>query len=192
MWMLSAAFVLSGAPAAFAQDESGGTQPQPSQDPAQTGGREYGSAPYQFQPTVPGLQAKIVDGIAYAPELAPDAVKQAIWTGNQIVGMPYRYGGGHKDFQDTGYDCSGTVSFALHGGGLLNRPRDSSGFARFGVAGGGQWITIYTNPGHAYVTIAGIRLDTSAADDPRGAKGPQWRMLRRSNRGYRTRHPLNL
>ena len=88
-------------------------------------------------------------------------------------GMPYRLGGGHKlGFTDHAYDCSGTVSFALHGGNLLARPRDSSSFMRYGVAGKGRWITVYTNPGHAFVVIAGLRLDTSAAGDPAGRLGP--------------------
>jgi cell wall-associated NlpC family hydrolase len=155
-----------------------------------TGGAAYGVV---FQPTVPGVVAQAVNGVAYAPEQAPDAVKQAIWAANQIVGMPYRLGGGHKlGFTDRAYDCSGTVSFAMHGAGLLAAPRDSSSFMRYGVAGKGQWITIYTNPGHAFAVIAGLRLDTSAAGDPAGGSGPRWRPNLRSTRGYRARHPLGL
>ena len=147
-----------------------------------------GGAPYDvvFQPTVPGLVAQIVNGVAYAPDQAPDAVKQAIWAGNQIVGMPYRLGGGHKlGFTDHAYDCSGTVSFAMHGAGLLAAPRDSSSFMRYGVAGKGQWITVYTNPGHAFVVIAGLRFDTSGP----GQSGPRWRSSARSSGGYTLRHP---
>jgi cell wall-associated NlpC family hydrolase len=158
--------------------------------PPTTGGAAYGVV---FQPTVPGVVAQVVNGVAYAPEQAPDAVKQAIWAANQIVGMPYRLGGGHKlGFTDRAYDCSGTVSFAMHGAGLLAAPRDSSSFMRYGVAGKGQWITIYTNPGHAFAVIAGLRLDTSAAGDPAGGSGPRWRPNLRSTRGYRARHPLGL
>jgi len=158
--------------------------------PPTTGGAAYGVV---FQPTVPGVVAQAVNGVAYAPEQAPDAVKQAIWAANQIVGMPYRLGGGHKlGFTDRAYDCSGTVSFAMHGAGLLAAPRDSSSFMRYGVAGKGQWITIYTNPGHAFAIIAGLRLDTSAAGDPAGGSGPRWRPNLRSTRGYRARHPLGL
>jgi hypothetical protein len=165
--------------------------PTPAPDPAAaTGGAAYGVV---FQPTVPGLVAQMVNGIAYAPDQAPDPVKQAIWAANQIVGMPYRLGGGHKlGFTDHAYDCSGTVSFALHGGNLLARPRDSSSFLRYGAAGKGQWITIYTNPGHAFAVIAGLRLDTSAAGDPSGLSGPRWRPNLRSTRGYRARHPVGL
>jgi cell wall-associated NlpC family hydrolase len=155
-----------------------------------TGGAAYGVV---FRPTVPGVVAQAVNGIAYAPDQAPDAVKQAIWAANQIVGMPYRLGGGHKlGFNDHAYDCSGTVSFALHGGNLLKRPRDSSSFLRYGLAGAGTWITIYTNSGHAFVVIAGLRLDTSAAGDPSGLSGPRWRPNLRSTRGYRARHPVGL
>jgi cell wall-associated NlpC family hydrolase len=169
---------------------------------AATGGSEYGTVvagsddeeegDVAATPTVPGTVAKIVDGVAFAPESAPDAVKQAIWAANAIVGMPYVYGGGHGAFEDDGYDCSGTVSFALHGADLLARPRDSSSFLKYGAAGKGSWITIYTNAGHAYMTIAGIRLDTSAAGDRGGLKGPRWRPLRRSNRGFKIRHPVGL
>jgi cell wall-associated NlpC family hydrolase len=158
--------------------------------PPTTGGAAYGVV---FQPTVPGVLAQIVNGTAYAPDQAPDAVKQAIWAANQIVGLPYRMGGGHKlGFTDHGYDCSGTVSFALHGAGRLTVPRDSSSFLRFGQSGKGAWITIYTNPGHAFAVIAGLRLDTSAAGDPSGLSGPHWRPNLRSTRGYKARHPAGL
>jgi hypothetical protein len=165
--------------------------PAPPADPnAATGGAAYGVT---FQPMVAGMAAQMVNGVAYAPDQAPDAVKQAIWAANQIVGLPYRLGGGHRrGFNDHAYDCSGTVSFALHGGNLLARPRDSSSFLRYGAAGKGQWITIYTNPGHAFVVIAGLRLDTSAAGDPSGLSGPRWRPNLRSTRGYKARHPVGL
>jgi cell wall-associated NlpC family hydrolase len=165
--------------------------PAPAPAPAPTtGGAAYGVV---FQPTAPGLLATFNNGIAYAPEGAPDAVKQAIWAANTIVGMPYRLGGGHNmKFTDKAYDCSGTVSFALHGASLLARPRDSSSFLRFGQPGKGTWITIYTNPSHAFVVIAGLRLDTSAAGDPSGLSGPRWRPNLRSTRGYKARHPVGL
>jgi hypothetical protein len=178
---------------ALAQDPAPAPAPTPAPAPApapSTGGAAYGVV---FQPTVPGAVAQIVNGVAYAPDQAPDPVKQAIWAANQIVGMPYRLGGGHKlGFNDHAYDCSGTVSFALHGGNLLKRPRDSSSFLRYGLAGAGTWITVYTNPGHAFAVIAGVRLDTSAAGDPSGLSGPRWRPNLRSTRGYRARHPVGL
>ena len=145
------------------------------------------------EPAVDGEVATVVDGVAYAPASAPQAVKEAIWAANAIIGRPYRYGGGHgRGFVDRGYDCSGTVSYALHGAGLLERPRDSSSFMSWGESGRGDWITVYTNPGHAYVVIAGLRLDTSAAGDPSGDRGPRWRPTLRSSRGFKARHPEGL
>ena len=184
--------VVAASPA-MAQTPAPPTTPTPAPPPTpapSTGGAAYGVA---FQPTVPGLVAQINNGVAYAPEQAPDAVKQAIWAANSIVGLPYRLGGGHRlAFTDSAYDCSGTVSFALHGASLLARPRDSSSFLRFGQAGKGAWITVYTNPSHAFAVIAGLRLDTSAAGDPSGLSGPRWRPNLRSTRGYRARHPVGL
>jgi cell wall-associated NlpC family hydrolase len=189
--LLLAISVAAAAPAAAQTPAPAPPVPgAPASAPPATGGAAYGVV---FQPTVPGLVAQMVNGIAYAPDQAPDAVKQAIWAANQIVGMPYRLGGGHKlGFVDHAYDCSGTVSFAMHGAGLLATPRDSSSFMRYGVAGKGQWITVYTNPGHAFAVIAGLRLDTSAAGDAAGGSGPRWRPNLRSTRGYRARHPLGL
>ena len=195
LWMsvvlLLAMLAAAAAPAAAQTPAPAPAAPAvPAPAPPATGGAAYGVA---FQPTVPGVVAQAVNGVAYAPDQAPDAVKQAIWAANQIVGMPYRLGGGHKlGFTDHAYDCSGTVSFAMHGAGLLAAPRDSSSFMRYGVAGKGQWITVYTNPGHAFAVIAGLRLDTSAAGDRSGLKGPRWRPNLRSTRGYRARHPLGL
>lgn len=158
-----------------------------------TGGVEFGAAAPVLESTVTGAVAQIVDGVAHAPADAPDAVKQAIWAANRIVGRPYKYGGGHaRGFHDTGYDCSGTVSYALKAARLLRRPRDSRALLRWGVGGMGRWITVYTRSSHAFVVIAGLRLDTSAAGDPSGAKGPRWRPTLRSTRGYRTRHALGL
>jgi cell wall-associated NlpC family hydrolase len=175
-----------------------GQDPVPAPTPA-TGGTAYGEPAQPAQPaqpvapTVPGLVGQVVDGVAHAPDQAPDPVKQAISAANQIIGLPYVYGGGHGlDFTADGYDCSGTVSFALHGANLLAVPRDSSQLMRFGAAGRGQWITVYSNPGHAFAVIAGLRLDTSAAGDPSGAKGPRWRPNLRSTRGYQARHPVGL
>jgi cell wall-associated NlpC family hydrolase len=116
---------------------------------------------------------------------APIEVQKAIWAANEITKKPYIYGGGHRSFKSRGYDCSGTVSYALHGAGLLASPLDSSSFMKWGAAGKGDWITIYTNPGHAYAYIAGLRLDTSGP----GESGPRWRVAKRSNKGFRVRHP---
>jgi hypothetical protein len=181
---------LTAAPAAMAADGPGGTvyedpTPAPAAPVAEPGAID--------QPTVPGTEAKIVNGLAAAPDAAPDAVKQAIWAANKIIGRPYRYGGGHaRGFVDRGYDCSGTVSVALHGADLLDSPLDSTSFMRWGAAGAGDWITVYANSGHAYAVIAGLRLDTSAASDPSGLKGPRWRPALRSSRGFKARHPVGL
>jgi cell wall-associated NlpC family hydrolase len=139
---------------------------------------------------VPGNTARYIDGIAAAPMAAPPAVQQIIWAGNELVGLPYIYGGGHASFVSPGYDCSGTVSFALHGGDLLATPEDSSEMMVTGSHGPGRWIAVFSNPGHAYMTVAGLRLDTSSADDPSNQQGPRWRPLRPANTGFTVRHPL--
>jgi hypothetical protein len=144
-------------------------------------------------PTVPGDVAKIVNGLAYAPSDAPIQVQKAIWAGDAIRHKPYVYGGGHGSWKDAGYDCSGSVSYVLHAAGLIKTSMDSSDFETWGLGGVGQWITVYTNAGHAFVQIAGIRLDTSAEQDP-GAptgSGPRWRPLMKRTRGFSARHPAN-
>ncbi len=128
------------------------------------------------------------DGKALVPVSAPPQVRDAIVAANRIVDKPYRYGGGHGSFEDDGYDCSGTVSYALHGAGLLRRARDSSGLRTFGKRGRGTWMTIYAHGGHAYIVIAGLRLDTSGT----GGEGPRWQSTSRSSRGYTVRHPAGL
>jgi len=141
---------------------------------------------------VPGTLARYVDGLAAAPMSVPPAVQEIVWAGNELIGLPYIYGGGHASFMSPGYDCSGTVSFALHGAELLQTPEDSSEFEVWGSHGAGRWVAIFSNPGHAYMTVAGLRLDTSAADDPSNEQGPRWRPLRPENGGYVVRHPLGL
>jgi peptidoglycan hydrolase-like protein with peptidoglycan-binding domain len=126
------------------------------------------------------------DGTAVAPSDAPDAVKGVIAAGNRIASMPYVYGGGHGTWTDNGYDCSGSVSFALHGGGLINAQLDSTGFESYGSRGNGRWITIYANAGHAYMVVAGLRFDTS------GASPSRWQSDMRSGAGYVVRHPTGL
>ena len=156
------------------------------------GGYAYGAQNPQLQPVVAGTVAKLqADGLAAAPIDAPPEVQNAIWAANKIIGLPYVYGGGHNlRFSGRGYDCSGTVSYALHGANLLRTPLDSGSFMRWGLAGKGAWFTVYTNPGHAFAVIAGLRLDTSPAGDPSGLRGPRWRPILRSTRGFMARHPL--
>jgi peptidoglycan hydrolase-like protein with peptidoglycan-binding domain len=127
-------------------------------------------------------------GLAVAPSSAPVEVQRIIAAGNLIASKPYRYGGGHGRWRDSGYDCSGSVSFALHGAALLASPLDSSGFMRWGDGGRGQWVSIYANAGHAYMVVAGLRFDTSS----RKASGSRWTETMRSPRGYRVRHPEGL
>jgi cell wall-associated NlpC family hydrolase len=158
-----------------------------------TGGSVVGvTADIKPELLVPGATARVVNGLAAAPMSAPASVQQIIWTGNQIIGLPYIYGGGHASFVSPGYDCSGTVSYALHGASLLATPMDSSEFMSWDSGGVGTWVTIFANGGHAYMTVAGLRLDTSAADDPSNQQGPRWRPLRPANAGYTVRHPTNL
>jgi hypothetical protein len=167
--------------------------PAQGQAPA-TGGVEFLQEDLSPIPreTVPGATAVLLEsGYAAAPELAPPAVQEAIWAANELQDKPYRYGGGHQLFADTAFDCSGTVSYALNAAGLLKRPLDSTSFMRWGLKGPGQWITVFANRGHAYVVIAGLRLDTSSAGDPAArGRGPRWRSTQRSSKGYRVRHPV--
>lgn len=140
------------------------------------------------RPTVAGSQAIVRNGIAYAPSRAPQNVKNAIWAVNTLRRKPYVWGGGHGSFNDYGYDCSGTVSFALHGAGLISAPMPSSDLMRYGERGHGRWITIYSRPGHTFAVIAGLRLDTT--DFRRGGNdGPRWHADLRDTGGYVARHP---
>ena len=138
----------------------------------------------------PALKASLSpDGrTALAPANAPPEVVAAIAAANRITRKPYKWGGGHGRWRDRGYDCSGSVSYVLHAAGLLRRAQDSGGLMRYGCLGKGGWITVYANPGHAYMTIAGLRFDTSG----RGEDGPRWRLEPASARGYVQRHPSRL
>jgi cell wall-associated NlpC family hydrolase len=158
--------------------------------PSASGGAQYPPPPPpQVDMSTPGAVAKLLpDGTAAAPADAPPQVQSAIWAANHIQDKPYRYGGGHRSFVDTAYDCSGTVSFALHGGGLLKAPLASGGLMTWGRAHRGRWITVYANAGHAYMVIAGLRLDTSGT----GGSGPRWQTLQRDPAGFVPRHPKGL
>jgi len=143
-------------------------------------------------PTVPGDKACLRGKIACAPENAPGAVKRAVWAANQLGSKPYRYGGGHRSFVDHGYDCSGTVSFALGGAGLLASPISSSEFLRFGQRGPGRWITVYARNGHTFAVIAGLRLDTTPYIASRDRWRPGWQLTSRAPIGFEARHPAGL
>jgi cell wall-associated NlpC family hydrolase len=143
------------------------------------------------RPTVSGSRAVLRNGVAYAPSRAPQSVKNAIWAANSLRRKPYVWGGGHGSFYDRGYDCSGTVSFALHGAGILSSPLPSSDLMRFGERGRGRWMTIYSRNGHTFAVIAGLRLDTT--DLGRGGDvGPRWYAYGRDTSGYVARHPAAL
>jgi cell wall-associated NlpC family hydrolase len=147
------------------------------------------SAEPAVEEPVAGRATLAADGrTAIAPPDAPAEVQQAIAAANEITRKPYRYGGGHARIRDSGYDCSGAVSYALHGAGLLARALPSSGLMSWGRAGRGDWITVYAHGGHAFAVIAGLRFDTSG----RGERGPRWRRERRSPGGFVARHPAGL
>jgi cell wall-associated NlpC family hydrolase len=132
-----------------------------------------------------GPRARVLpNGMAVAPEHAPDVVKRVILAANEIARFPYKWGGGHGAWRDDGYDCSGSVSFALAGAGLLDTPLTSSGFIDYGAPGEGRWITIYTNPGHVFMVVAGLRFDTSG----RGRAGTRWQEAPRTIDGFVVRH----
>ncbi|HZG48428.1 MAG TPA: peptidoglycan-binding domain-containing protein [Thermoleophilaceae bacterium] len=153
---------------------------------------EAALAPGVTDRAAPGASAEKAylgaDGLAVAPASAPEEVKAIIAAGNEIATKPYTYGGGHARWNDTGYDCSGSVSYVLHAAGLLDTPLNSSGLMRWGTSGRGEWITVRTNPGHAYLVVAGLRFDTSA----RRQTGNRWSEQMRSARGYTARHPDGL
>ncbi|HEX6587184.1 MAG TPA: hypothetical protein VF052_10560 [Solirubrobacterales bacterium] len=138
-------------------------------------------------PVGPPGRAKLrKDGTAVAPADAPAEIQAAIAAGNAIKAMPYRWGGGHRTFYDSGYDCSGAVSYVLHGAGMLESPMTSGGFASsWGAPGKGRWITVFGNAGHVYMVVAGLRFDTSAVGEKLNqGSGPRWRKTKRKPRGY--------
>jgi cell wall-associated NlpC family hydrolase len=136
-----------------------------------------------FLPT--GPRARVLsDGTAMAPDNAPEVVKRVILAANEIAKFPYKWGGGHGAWRDNGYDCSGSVSFALAGAGLLGRPLTSGLFMNYGAPGTGRWITIFANPGHIFMYVAGLRFDTSG----QGRAGTRWQDESRSTAGFAVRH----
>jgi cell wall-associated NlpC family hydrolase len=137
-------------------------------------------------------QARLTPGgRAIAPPSAPPAVKKMIAAANHIRHRPYRWGGGHSHWNSRGYDCSGSVSYVMHAAGLLDSPLDSTGFMRWGGGGAGSWVRIYANRAHVFAVIAGLRWDTSFAEDG-DRTGPGWSEYMRSTGGFRMRHPLGL
>jgi len=135
---------------------------------------------------LPVTPAELMFGAAVPPQSAPPAVKAAITAANRIRTRPYIWGGGHARWWSPGYDCSGAVSYALHGAGLITTPMDSGEMMKWGVPGKGRWITIYANAGHAFAVIDGLRWDT--VGDSTGT-GPRWHPEMVSTKGFVARHP---
>jgi hypothetical protein len=147
-----------------------------------------GMSPAEIDVCTPTAKAKLLaNGMLIPPRSAPGRVKQVIAAANKIRSKPYIYGGGHARWWDRGYDCSGSVSFALHGGRFLESPLPSGPMEKWGLEGEGRWITVYANGGHAYAVIAGVRWDTSG--DEGEETGPRWHLDLRDNVGYIARHP---
>ena len=165
-----------------------GSQASETRAPAPTTPSGQSETPAAATPPSPGKAVLLPNGKARPPAGAPAAVRRAIRLGNRLQGKPYRFGGGHAVWEDTGYDCSGASSYVLRGTGGLRSPLNSSGFMRWGVAGPGRWITTYANPEHMFVVIAGLRLDTGSA----GQRGPLWRTSPRPPGSFTARHPSGL
>ena len=155
---------------------------------ADTPGGVATTAPETTTPTGPPGKAMLVNGRAIPPANAPAAVKKVIAAANKIRTKPYVYGGGHGRWWDRGYDCSGAVSFALRGAGLIDTPMPSGSLAGWGSPGKGSWITVYANGGHAYAIIAGLRWDTAGVTS---GTGPRWhKSLKAQASGpFVARHP---
>jgi hypothetical protein len=160
---------------------------------AQTGGSGPPGSPETTAPapgpTAPGGTARIQpDGTALPPANAPRQVRKAIAAANRIHTRPYIWGGGHRSFKSSGYDCSGAVSYVLHAAGLLRFPMASGPLMAWGSPGIGSWITVYANRTHAWMTVAGLRFDTSAVGESLNqGSGPRWRASMRSGSGYAAR-----
>jgi hypothetical protein len=177
--LLFAAFTLSAAPA---MAQTGGSGPP--------GGT---TSTTTTTTTTSGTAVLQADGTAAAPANAPYAVQRAIAAGNRIHTKPYIWGGGHRRFKSKGYDCSGAVSYVLHAAGLLRSPLPSGPLMAWGAPGLGAWITVYANRSHVYMTVAGLRYDTSAVGESLSqGSGPRWRASARASTGYAVRYSPGL
>jgi peptidoglycan hydrolase-like protein with peptidoglycan-binding domain len=161
--------------------------------PAPTGGYSAEAPPVPVAPPAapapappaPGPKARInADGTATPPAGAPPQIVALFAAANKIATTPYRYGGGHADFEDDAYDCSGSVSYALHAAGLLDRTMTSGELESWGVDGPGSWITVFANKGHVYMLVAGLRFDTSG----QRTAGTRWQSAMRPGDGFTVRH----
>jgi len=166
--------------------------------PLQDGGNDspwssIPALPISKRPTVAGKTAMIRrNGLAAIPRGAPARVRAVISAANQIIGKPYKWGGGHARLFDSGYDCSGSVSYALIRAGLLGFPLVSGSLARWGANGAGSYVTIYANKSHVYMEVAGLRLDTSSVGDNGGKSGVRWRPPIGKRFGFAVRHIIGL
>jgi cell wall-associated NlpC family hydrolase len=163
-----AATAFLAVPAAASADD------YPGSSPTVPWGAGCEPAPSPALRTAANCGATLLDGEAVPPPGAPTAVRRVIAAADEIIHKPYIWGGGHASFLAKGYDCSGAVSYALHGGDLLGYTQVSGQLASYGAPGPGRWITIYANPEHVFMTVAGLRFDTR--NDPAGTSGPRWKM----------------
>jgi hypothetical protein len=210
-WRTGPPYIPPPEPGRRATAEQGVSAPRPEPKAATRKASEAGSASGRGAPTDAQVRRELdqafgsragraVDtaglgsgGLATVPPAAPARVAAIINAANSVARKPYVYGGGHgrladETFVDTAYDCSGSVSFALAAAGLVDSPLDSSALARFGKPGPGRWVTIYANAGHAFMTVAGLRFDTSGRD----ASGSRWQADSRTVAGFTVRHPVGL
>jgi len=169
-------------PAPAAKDDS----PAPEQDPAPEEPPEPPPLPEPSDDDAVTRAEVLDNGVALPPLEAPPEIRAIIEAGNTIARTPYKWGGGHGKWQDNGYDCSGSVSYALAAAGLLAGPLASGPLMSWGKPGKGKWMTIYTNPGHVFMVVAGVRFDTSAAN--RGKTGSRFTNEMRPTGGYVARH----
>jgi cell wall-associated NlpC family hydrolase len=203
-WKIEAPYFAPPEPAAPVRAPATRTRPTPATAPAaapvDTGAPTDAEVRAELKSAFGKDSARSIDtagltstGLAVPPPTAPNKLVAIIQAANAVARKPYVYGGGHgrladETFVDTAYDCSGSVSFALAAAGLVDSPMDSSALARFGKAGPGHWVTIYANAGHAFMTVAGLRFDTSGRD----ASGSRWQAGSRTVAGFTVRHPAGL
>ncbi len=138
---------------------------------------------------MPRGKVHLVNGRALAPADAPPVVRRAVEAGNRMQKFPYKWGGGHAVLNDTGYDCSGTVSYVLREAGIMPDQMTSRGFLNFGEPGEGDWITVWAKDGHVFMIIGGLRLDTGGSTT---RTGPRWKSKSRNYKGFVARHPRGL
>jgi peptidoglycan hydrolase-like protein with peptidoglycan-binding domain len=183
-----------GAPAAHAAaahsegegaSSSGGSGEAAPSHSSSAGGSDEGSASHSSGGSEEGSSSRSSSSSSSGGGEGSGAVGRVISAGNEIATRPYVYGGGHGSFQSNGYDCSGSVSYALHGAGLINSPQDSTSLESYGSSGPGKHITVYANSEHAFMVVDGKRFDTGAQREG----GSRWSGSMTSTSGYVARHP---